>query len=567
MANDDVKNADSRGRDESVDDILAGILNKDGSFNEEFGALLTKYLGEDAAHVASLRGIDLSDRMDEPRYRPRGEYQDPAAQYAYDRDRDFDRRIGERMPEDVRYMYREAAADAQRPEFTSSGGVRYPAMGIGDSEERVVYDAEWEERARQEAARLQRVREDRMLRGDSTYVRSFVANGRPMRGPGRSPLIDPLSADDDFDDVYRSDRRRQDDRSSFFQEGPPVTKARNRAARQYAADGAGGRTRRRAAYTGSQEEDMFESFSDEYESEQAARAAWLQPDEENEAGRRRRNDRRRGQRSQITSTLRDDYDRMSVLREGEGGRSARYVPEEETLTQPPRARRVPEPEEPPAETVPQVDPEELSRTARETEGLRTTVAEIVDKYNKRSEEEIEAQERALREKIARQEAERIARENFLKNLPPELAEALKEENAEETASGGYDDFSGVRPGYTAAPSDPLRAFAQAHAAAQEPDDFASLDDVPQEADPQDGDPADESAADEPAADGPVPDDPAREEVPEEEGGDDAAADGASASPEGENGPAEETPPVDYSIYLDSADTPDDGDGYDDFSDA
>ena len=304
---------------------------------------------------------------------------------------------------------------------------------------------------------------------------------------------------------------------------------------------------------------MFESFSDEYESEQTARAAWLQPDEESEAGRRRRNDRRRGQRSQITSTLRDDYDRMSVLREGEGGRPARYVPEEETLTQPPRARRVPEPEETPAETVPQVDPEELSRTARETEGLRTTVAEIVDKYNKRSEEEIEAQERALREKIARQEAERIARENFLKNLPPELAEALKEENAEETAFGAYDDFSGVRPEYTAAPSDPLRAFAQAHAAAQAAEDFASLDDVPQEADPQAGDPVDEPAADEATADEPITDDPAREEPPADEDGD-------SASPEGESGPAEEKPPVDYSSYLDSADMPDDGDGYDDFSD-
>ena len=152
-------------------------------------------------------------------------------------------------------------------------------MGVGASEERVVYDAEWEERAKQEAARLRRVREDRMLRGDSTYVRSFVANGRPMRtAPGRSPYIDPLSADEDFDDPYRYEQRRQEDRQSFFQEGPPVTKARNRAARQYAADGAGGRTRRRAAYTGSPEEDMFESFSDEYESEQTARAAWLQPD-------------------------------------------------------------------------------------------------------------------------------------------------------------------------------------------------------------------------------------------------------------------------------------------------
>jgi hypothetical protein len=530
MANDDVKNADSRGPGESVDDILAGILNKDGTFNEEFGALLTKYLGEDAAHVASLRGIDLSDRMDEPRYRPRAEYQDPAAQYAYDRDsRDFDRRIGERMPEDVRYMYREAAADAQRPEFTSSGGVRYPAMGIGDSEERVVYDAEWEERARQEAARLQRVREDRMLRGDSTYVRSFVANGRPMRGPGQSPLIDPLSSDEDFDDPYRYDRRRQDDRQSFFQEGPPVTKARNRAGRQNAADGAGGRTRRRTDYTGSPEEDMFDSFSDSYESEQAARAAWLQPDENSDAGKRRRNERRRGQRPQMTSTLREDYDRMSVLREGEGGRPVRYAAKEETLTQPPRVKHVPEPEEPEA-AVPQVDPEELSRTVRETEGLRTTVAEIVDKYNKRSEEEIEAQAKALQEKLARQEAERLARENFLKNLPPELANALDEENAEETASAFYDDFSGACPDFTAPPSDPFRAFAQAHAAANS-----------------------QEAAD--------ADNAGTAESP-----DGSAATEDTSGPEGAGVAADEEPPRGFNIRPDPSDSPENNGDYEDFSD-
>ena len=39
-------------------------------------------------------------------------------------------------------VYSAAASQAQRPEFTANGGVRYPSMGVGDSEERVVYDAE-----------------------------------------------------------------------------------------------------------------------------------------------------------------------------------------------------------------------------------------------------------------------------------------------------------------------------------------------------------------------------------------------------------------------------------------
>ena len=529
MVNDDAKSADSRFQDETVDDILAGILNKDGSFNDEFGALLTKYLGDDAAHVASLRGIDLSDRIDEPRYRQRVEFESPDARAAYGgSERTIDRRIEEKIPENVRYMYSEAAANAQRPEFTSSGSVRYPAMGVGDSEERVVYDAEWEERARQEAARLQRVREDRMLRGDSTYVRSFVAGGRPMRGGAvRSPYIDPLSADEDLDDPYRYAQKKQEDRQSFFQEGPPAAKERNRAGRQHSAGSAGGRTDRRMTYGDQPEEEMFESFSDSYESEQAARAAWLQPDEENAAGKKRRNDRRRSQRPQITSTLRDDYDRMSLLREGEGGRPYRRPPEEtETLTRPPHVRRAAEEKAPPPEKKDPPDPEALTRTARETEGLRSTVAEIVDKYNKRSEEEVEARAKELQEKLARQEAERLAREDFLKSLPPELVTALNEANADEAAFGGYDDFSGAQPGAVLPQADSLRAFAQAHAAEASPqeNDGAQPEQVPAE-----------GAEEAPAADGEPPQN------------------------------ADQPPEQDYSVYLDPYDEAAEDGEYDDFS--
>ncbi|MBQ6067745.1 MAG: hypothetical protein IJK89_13115 [Clostridia bacterium] len=500
MANDDVRSGngpDGRPQDETVDDILAGILNGDGSFNEEFGELMDKYLGPDAAHVASLRGVDLSNRTDEPRIRQRVEYEDPAARYPYERapyDRGIDRRIEERMPENVRYMYNEAAASAQRPEFTSSGNVRYPAMGVGAAEERVVYDAEWEERARQEAARLQRVREDRMLRGDSTYVRSFVANGRTMR-PGRSPFIDPLSADDDFDDPYRYERNRQDDRKSFFQEGPPVTQARNRANRQRNTGNAGGRTNRRPMNGGYDPDDeAFESFSDAYEREQAAKAAWLQPDEENASGKKRKTGQRRSQKPQMTTTLRDDYDAMSALREGEGGRPVRQPPAEpETLTQPPRARRqnAEKPAEPPAEKKkPEpAAPEELAQAEQEAQGLRSTVAEIVDKYNKRSEEEAQAREAAIKAELARQEAARQERERFLQSLPEEISAALKEEDA--AAAERYDDFSGASPEFDPIQTDSLREFAAAHAenaaegVGEEPRPQDAAEDVSPAAAPQD----------------------------------------------------------------------------------
>ena len=66
-------------------------------------------------------------------------------------------------------------------------------------------------------------------------------------------------------------------------------------------------------------------------------------------------------------------------------------------------------------------------------------------------------------------------------------------------------------------------------------------------------PMEEAPAEAPSEETPVEADPEPSE---------GAADDAQPSPEGED-VAAETPPVDYSIYLDAIDTPD---GYDDFSD-
>ena len=595
MANDGSgsgRNPDSRFHEETVDEILSGILNKDGSFNEEFDALLTKYLGEDAAHVTSLRGVDLSSRMDEPRPRQRVEYEDPNDRYSYGPGRDVDRRIEEKMPEDVRYMYAEAASQAQRPEFTASGGVRYPSMGVGDSEERVVYDAEWEERARQEAARLQRVREDRMLRGDSTYVRSFVSGGRPMRG--RSPFIDPLSPDDDFDEPYRPDRRRQNDGDSFFQEGPPARQTRNKAGRQRSTGAVSGRTgSARTARSGNPgREDVFESFSDSYESAERSRAAWMQPDDGSSSGRTRRGDRRRDQLPRITSTLRDDYDRMSGMMEG--GRPERRerppeypeYPEQPELD--PRGERFAAAfrhnrgEEPAAEEEPQparVDPRELEHVREERQGLRSTVSEIVDKYDRRSEEEAAARERAQREELERQEAERLARESFLKNLSSEVASVLYEEDDFDGSPEEYDDLTGVTGEGFVPETDALKAFAASHGGSGEAPEKEAQKETPEEAQEETADETPEETADgtggpdlqtDPdGSDGPeemiwpaelesasAPDDPA---APESANGPETAAEAdGQAAPE-EPIPSEEpTEPVepeaagepDYGIYLD-----------------
>ena len=50
--------------EESVDDILAGILNPDGTFNDDFNGLFAKYVGG-GVNTAPVPDVDLSDRSDE----------------------------------------------------------------------------------------------------------------------------------------------------------------------------------------------------------------------------------------------------------------------------------------------------------------------------------------------------------------------------------------------------------------------------------------------------------------------------------------------------------------------
>ena len=91
--------------------------------------------------------------------------------------------------------------------------------------------------------------------------------------------------------------------------------------------------------------------------------------------------------------------------------------------------------------------EELTAVAKETEGLRSTVAEIVDKYNKRNEED----ERRRIEEEARLEEERREAElrerrrleeirQIKEGMSPELKEAVESADAEDDF-GEYEDFS------------------------------------------------------------------------------------------------------------------------------
>ncbi|MBQ3537393.1 MAG: hypothetical protein IJA39_02340, partial [Clostridia bacterium] len=84
----------------------------------------------------------------------------------------------------------------------------------------------------------------------------------------------------------------------------------------------------------------------------------------------------------------------------------------------------------------------------ETEGLRTAVAEIVDKYNKRNEED---EKKRLEEEARKAEMRRIEEEEKLRkeeelrllkaDMSPEVAEFVG--NGEEEDFGEYDDFSDI----------------------------------------------------------------------------------------------------------------------------
>ena len=277
----------------TVDEILRDIMREDGSFNDSFNDLFSRYLGGSAPDP---RESELFDRTGEARPRTRVEYTDERAgesRYASDRTPGTADRISEKLSPDVREMYSRETQSAIRPAFTHEGTVKYPSMGVGESEERVVFDAEWEAKAKKEAARLEKVRRENMLKGDSANTRSFrfssadESYGRPNINPS---YIDPL---DDSRDVplyssrsgsdgqgYRQSGGRND--SSFFPEGFSESQRRNNAVDGktdivYLNDGNKNRSAATAVKGGGKnaaEAAVIEAFAQNAELEDAFRDRW-----------------------------------------------------------------------------------------------------------------------------------------------------------------------------------------------------------------------------------------------------------------------------------------------------
>lgn len=396
--------------EESVDDILAGILNPDGSFNDEFNGLLKKYVGGGVPETVIPANTDISDRRGEENA-VRIEYDEPQ-DISFSVRKDVDERIEEKIPVSARASYYEASMGAQRPEFTSTGDVRYPVMGTGASEERVIYDADWEETARLEAQRLQRVRQDRMLRGDSAYARSFSASGNYPRNnlyvnnpEPASEYIDPLSRDSDFERASENSQYYSSSKKSFFPEG---FSAKNNTA-------SGGKTER------------TRSAKSAYGYAVSTDTSWLQVEEKPK--------KKKGFFSRKKDSAVNAGEKVSVEEAIE-----RLEKQQQSEGEAPGNRTDNVRISPYAE-------DDISVVEKETEGLRSTVAEIVDKYKKRSEEderrrlEEEARLEDLRREAELRERRRLEEIRLLKmNMSPVLLEAVESADAED-GFDEYDDFS------------------------------------------------------------------------------------------------------------------------------
>ena len=398
--------------EESVDDILAGIINPDGSFNEEWGGMLARYSGIEET-VITVPKVDISDRRTDVVPGTRVEFEAAAESHIPFSGRDTaDKRINDKIPPEMREIYDEVTAEVSRPEFTASGTVRYPSMGMGESEQRVIYDADWEESAKAEAARRERVRQDRMLRGDSTYVRNMIPGGmyvssRPSytEAPATNSIyIDPLSRDADFESAKIDSLYYSSTKKSFFPEGFSVVQKNNAAS--------GGKT------------EKYRGGSDSF---RRANAEWLQIEEKPKK-------KKRG----FGKKQKDEFERRKypTLEEAVNTRLQEQQPEvQENVAENPKR----------TETA--VDTSELLQVTQQTEGLRSTVAEIVDKYNKRSEEDARRllEEKTREEDLRReQELRERMRLEEIRKMKPQMSQGLCDvidSAADDSEFEEYDDFS------------------------------------------------------------------------------------------------------------------------------
>ena len=146
-AADALRDSVSNGAASNVDDILTEILGGNGAYSTGYHDMFSKY----SAQSAEVTPEETTGRIGGNF--PRRDY-GAEADAALAADRRVEENISRKMAPSVRNAVQRESQDVQRPEFTVNGGVRYPSRGVGESGERVVFDADWEEEAKEEAARI-----------------------------------------------------------------------------------------------------------------------------------------------------------------------------------------------------------------------------------------------------------------------------------------------------------------------------------------------------------------------------------------------------------------------------
>lgn len=152
---------------EDVDDILGEINEKSGESG--FHQMMHKYLGDDAAQEdVPDTGRIFRRHIDEELY----------SHVSASPDRAGKDKPQETASSDVRELYNaDPFTYTPRPTFTSDGSVLYPSRGVGETGERVIFDADWESQAQEEAGKIEEIRRSGILTGETSHSRTFRFSG------------------------------------------------------------------------------------------------------------------------------------------------------------------------------------------------------------------------------------------------------------------------------------------------------------------------------------------------------------------------------------------------------
>ena len=157
-----VKAADAVG---AVDDILEEIMHGVGGYSADFSDMYSKY----NEHGDGEQEDPYNGKLPVHAF-PRRNYS-AEAEEAMAAEKAADDRITRKMAPSVRDVFVRETQEAVRPEFSPDGRVNYPSFGVGESEERVVFDADWENQAKEEAARIDQFRRGVSMRPEPGYPR------------------------------------------------------------------------------------------------------------------------------------------------------------------------------------------------------------------------------------------------------------------------------------------------------------------------------------------------------------------------------------------------------------